>query len=211
MRVLGSENAVAGRALRADAQRNHRRILAAARAALEEAGAGVPLEDVARRAEVSVATVYRRFTGRQDLVRAVFEQYFTDEIEPLVHAAAAEPDPWVGLCRGLEQTVATVVENTALLQATRDAGVGPADVAGRFLEPLGEVLRRAQRAGRVRSDLRPEDLGALVVMAVAATASGAAAEATDLRDGWRRYLALMLDGSRAAPELPALPGGPPPH
>jgi len=57
--------------LRADARRNHEQVLAAAREAFVEAGPGVPLEDVARRAGVGIATLYRRFGDREGLLRAV--------------------------------------------------------------------------------------------------------------------------------------------
>lgn len=205
MRVSDSENSPK-RALRSDAQRNHSRILAAARAELAENGPAIRLEDVARRAEVGLATLYRRFAGRQELVHAVFDQYFTEEIEPLLHEAAADPDAWRGLNRGLADSLATVVENKSLLHAVRESGVDMADVVPRFLGPLGEVLRRAQRAGYVRPDLVERDLTAFVVMVLAAAGSGVAERSTGAPEGWRRYLALLLDGSRAAAveELPCL-------
>jgi AcrR family transcriptional regulator len=60
----------AGR-LRADARRNHAQVLVAAREAFVEVGPGVPLEEVARRAGVGIATLYRRFGDRAGLLRAV--------------------------------------------------------------------------------------------------------------------------------------------
>ena len=57
--------------LRADARRNHHQVLVAAREAFLEAGPGVPLENVARRAGVGIATLYRRFGDRDGLLRAV--------------------------------------------------------------------------------------------------------------------------------------------
>jgi AcrR family transcriptional regulator len=59
------------RGLRADARRNHEQVLAAAREAFVTAGPGVPLEEVARRAGVGIATLYRRFPDREALLRAV--------------------------------------------------------------------------------------------------------------------------------------------
>ena len=170
---------------------------------IEDAGAGFAVDEVARRAGVGVATIYRRFAGRNGLIRAVLEQYFLDTIEPLVSAALQEPDPWQGLVTGLEATVITVAENTQLLLAARDAAVITMDLAGRFLEPLGAVLRRAQESGVARADLVVDDLPALVTMAVTTV--------TQLPDGpggpvsWRRYLALLLDGSRATPSNAPLP------
>lgn len=76
--------ATAGR--RADAQRNRERILAAARAAFAEPGAEVSMAEVARRAEVGMATLYRNFPGRRELLEALY----TDEVDAL--CAAAESD-----------------------------------------------------------------------------------------------------------------------
>ncbi|WNV82998.1 TetR/AcrR family transcriptional regulator [Umezawaea sp. Da 62-37] len=179
--------------------RNHERILAAARDAIEMSGASVRLDDVARRAGVGMATIYRRFAGRQELVQAVFEQFFTVEIEPIVQAARADPDPWRGLVSGLEGTVASIIDNRVLLEAVWDAGVAMTDVAGRFLEPLSGVLQRAQAAGTVRPDLRPEDLPGLVTMVVAPVTTGQAAHQ------WRRFLHVMLDGVRMGGPLESLP------
>ncbi len=195
------------RALRSDAQRNHRRILAAARAELAERGPAIRLEDVARRAEVGLATLYRRFAGRRELVAAVFDQYFTEEVEPLLAEAAAEPDAWLGLRRGLEESLETVVRNGALLNAVHETGVTMSDVLPRFLATMGEVLRRAQRDGRVRAELGERDLTAVVVMVLATATTGVAERATGESCGWRRYLALLLDGSRpGGAELPCPPG-----
>ena len=71
------------RALRLDAARNQERIVAAAAAAFAELGAEVTLEEVARRAGVGVATVYRRFRTRDQLVRAVVTHVLTTGIEPV--------------------------------------------------------------------------------------------------------------------------------
>src|SRR5512142_3136850 len=57
--------------LRADASRNRERILAAARDVFVEEGAGAPLEDIAKRAGVGIATLYRRFPDRESLMRGV--------------------------------------------------------------------------------------------------------------------------------------------
>ncbi|MFR9727690.1 TetR/AcrR family transcriptional regulator [Saccharopolyspora sp. MS10] len=202
--MSGSENS-SKRALRSDARRNLSRILAAARAELTERGPAIRLEDVARRAEVGPATLYRRFAGRQQLVRAVFDEYFTTEVEPLLHEAAADPDPWRGLRRGLGDSVATVVRNSALLRAAGESGVPLNDVVPRFLAPMGELLRRAQRSGVVRPELVERDLTAVLVMALSAASSGVAEETTGGPEGWRRYFAVLLDGCRAEAATERLP------
>ena len=198
------------KALRADAQRNHHRIVAAARAAIEEFGAAAQMDDIARRAGVAMATIYRRFAGRDDLVCAVFDQFFAAEVEPIVAGATTEPDAWHGLVQALQDTVATLVANEALLLAARDAGALTPDVVARYLRPLGPVLRRAQEDGAVRPDLTPADLPVLVSMVV--TTVSAASNPFPLpgpRTGWRRYLAVLLDGLRAGAGAAALPDAEP--
>ncbi len=64
------------RRLRADAARNRRKVLEAARAAFAERGADAQMEDVARRAEVGVGTVYRHFPTKQALAEALVEARF---------------------------------------------------------------------------------------------------------------------------------------
>jgi AcrR family transcriptional regulator len=59
--------------LRADAERNRQRIVEAARALFAERGLNVPLEEIAHRAQVGIATLYRRFPTREDLIAASFE------------------------------------------------------------------------------------------------------------------------------------------
>ena len=84
------------RPLRADAARNKRLIMDAARELYAEEGIDVTLDDVARRAGVGVGTVYRRFANKEQLIDGVFEQNFAD-IAAATEASLANPDPWNGL------------------------------------------------------------------------------------------------------------------
>jgi AcrR family transcriptional regulator len=68
---------------RADAERNRDKILAAARAAFKDAGADVSMAEISRRADVGMATLYRNFPGRQDLLEALY----TDEVDAICEAA----------------------------------------------------------------------------------------------------------------------------
>src|SRR5829696_9084994 len=74
------------RALRADAERNRRRILDAARDVFAENGLGVGVDAVARAAGVGVGTLYRRFPTKQDLLAAVIEDgicHLADRVEQI--------------------------------------------------------------------------------------------------------------------------------
>jgi AcrR family transcriptional regulator len=68
---------------RADAERNRDKILAAARAAFADTDALVSMAEISRRAEVGMATLYRNFPDRQELLEALY----TDEVNAVCEAA----------------------------------------------------------------------------------------------------------------------------
>ncbi|MFI7148934.1 TetR/AcrR family transcriptional regulator [Nonomuraea sp. NPDC050022] len=186
---------------RADALRNSDRIVRAAITALHESGTAVPLEEIARRAGVGIATVYRRFGDRDGVILACFETYFAEEIEPVLQAARVAADPRQGLADALTAVVDTLSGHRALLSAAKEAGAFTIGIAERFMGPLGDVLTAARERGLVRDDLLVRDLAAIVVMALATTVHHGAdsvRHGTDADDGAdrRRYLALLLDGTR---------------
>jgi AcrR family transcriptional regulator len=194
------------RGLRLDAARNQERIVAAAAAAFAELGGDVTLDEVARRAGVGVATVYRRFRNRDQLVRAVVAHVLAAEIEPV--AAVETDDPWRDLAATLEASVAAVAAHRDVVALAHAAGGIDVDVVDRYLHRLDRLLSRARAAGLVRPELEPRDVAVAVVMVLATIrrdVGGDGAVKTDAASGdWRRYLALLLDGMRPAPvPLPA--------
>jgi AcrR family transcriptional regulator len=194
------------RGLRLDAARNQERIVAAAAAAFAELGGDVTLDEVARRAGVGVATVYRRFRNRDQLVRAVVAHVLAAEIEPV--AAVETDDPWRDLAATLEASVAAVAAHRDVVALAHAAGGIDVDVVDRYLHRLDRLLTRARAAGLVRPELEPRDVAVAVVMVLATIrrdVGGDGAVKTDAASGdWRRYLALLLDGMRPAPvPLPA--------
>jgi AcrR family transcriptional regulator len=187
---------VAQRGLRLDAARNQERIVAAAAQAYAELGADVTLDEVARRAGVGVATVYRRFRNRDQLIRAVVTHVLAAEIEPV--AAVETDDPWRDLAATVEATVAAVAAHHEVVALAHQAGVIDVDTVDRYLHRLDRLLTRARAAGLVRPELEPRDVTVAVVMVLATVRPG------ENGGGWRRYLALLLDGMRPAPHpLPA--------
>ncbi|MDP9866280.1 MULTISPECIES: TetR/AcrR family transcriptional regulator [Streptosporangium] len=186
---------------RADALRNSDRIVRAAITALQETGPTVPLEEIARRAGLGIATVYRRFGDRDGVIRAAFETYFAEEVEPLARAARTAADPRQGLATALAATVDTLAAHRRLLAAAREAGAFTVGLAERFVDPLGDVLTAAQRRGLIRTDLLVRDLAAIVVMALGTVHPGDDGGRPE-EDGadHRRYLALLLDGTRPSAE-----------
>lgn len=191
------------RPLRVDAERNRGRIVEAAQAAFAERGLDVPLEDVAGRAGVGIATLYRRFPTRNDLIAACFERRLADYARAAEEALEA-PDGWTGFCtyvericemqaadRGLKDVLTRTFPNARALEANRARGY----------ELLLRVIERAKADGRLRSDFVPED-HVLLLMGNAGVVQGAGDAAPD---AWRRYVALMLDGLRSECATPLPP------
>ncbi|GAA3105173.1 TetR/AcrR family transcriptional regulator [Streptomyces goshikiensis] len=190
--------------VRRDARRNRDLLIAAAREAFAAQGLDAPLDDIARRAGVGNATLYRHFPGRAALVDAVFEGALADTVSAGEGARAAE-DAWAGLTGYL----ATVFEGLAADRGTNDLmttgleGVRALDaVHAHNHETVELLLSRAQRQGTVRADVITEDL----LLALAVLGRAVPALTATAPDGWRRSLALLLDGLRAAGPAAALPG-----
>ncbi len=195
--------ATVDRPLRRDAERNRQRILDAARELFAERGLTVTLDDIAERAGLGVGTVYRRFSSRDALVDALFEEQLI-EIVALADEALQVADPWVGLCSFITQMAELQAANRGLKEVLLGSTEGRERVAQlrEHLRPRGEELvRRAKTAGALRRDFDASDLPLLQLMlATVADATGG-----ESREVWRRFLALVLDGMRAdGGELTAL-------
>ncbi|WP_314677533.1 helix-turn-helix domain-containing protein [uncultured Rhodococcus sp.] len=184
------------RPLRADAARNKRLIMDAARELYAEEGIDVTLDDVARRAGVGVGTVYRRFANKEQLIDGVFEQNFAD-IAAATEASLANPDPWNGLVSFAEFACSRMAVNRGLKDVINGTDEGCEQLACQrsIFEPaIEQMFSRAQAAGTLRLDAVVTDLFGLIFMV------GALAEFTRSvsETAWRRYLSLGLDGLRAA-------------
>ena len=174
-------------ALRSDAARNHLRIVTAAAAAFEADGPAVSLDDIARRAGVGIATLYRRFGTREILIKAVAEHIFAAEIATAI--VEDGPDPWADLVATITRTVDAFAAHPVLVSLAREYAVMEMDTMAAYRAAAQRVLVRARDAGVVRPDLTAADLKAVVVMALAiAHNSGCSG------GGSRRYLALLADG-----------------
>jgi AcrR family transcriptional regulator len=186
--------------MRADAQRNLTAILSAAREAFAAGGLEVGVADIAKRAGVGTATVFRRFATKEELICAVCEQRFR-EMSAIMQAAEAEPDAWTGLRGCLEAAAETQIADRGLCEAISQGIQGDPRIAGvsdDLTARLEVLLRRAQSAGDVRTDVDPLDLP-ILINAVARMGL----ELERVAPGaWRRYLDIVLDGLR--PGAPAL-------
>ena len=181
--------------LRADAQENRDRILAAARTLLAERGADVGMRDIARRAHVGPATLYRRFPTKQ----AVLDEVVGEELRAcreIVVEGCADPDPWHGFTSVVERLTARNARTRASVDALTAASAADGTLAEHRRELLRMVSRladRARRAGRLRADFRVDDL-VLVLLA----GRGLAAVGPQDRDAAaRRFARLAIDAFRA--------------
>jgi AcrR family transcriptional regulator len=195
------------RPLRADARDNRRRLLEAARDAFIEHGPGAPLEEIARRAGTGIATLYRRFPDRQALMREVVLDAVEGTIEAARRAAAEEPDPFRALARYMHEAIG--VRTAAVIPAL--LGAVPLDdeeiMRARETGPglVRDLLDAAQRAGAVRPDVTPADIGLLIVRLSRPLPGGFDRE-TNTGLG-HRHLDLVLDGLRPpAPQSAPLSG-----
>ena len=180
--------AVEDRPLRADAARNVERILRAAREVYGELGPDAPVEAVARHAGVGERTLYRRFPAKADLVRAALDQSIAEDLTPVIESARRTNDPLRGLTQLIEAAISLGAREHNLLTAARRAGSLTSDISVSLNEALGELAREGQRIGSIRADLVADDLPRLVAMLFGVLSTMDAAS-----DGWRRYVALVVD------------------
>ena len=150
---------------RADARRNYEKILAAAREAFAEGGEETSLEGIAKRAGVGIGTLYRHFPNRQALLEAVY----VDEVEAVSRSAAELADsaePWEALNAWFERLIGYMATKRALaaeLFDYMDKDASLFQVCRTSLFDAGEpLLKRAQEAGEVRSDVTISDVIHLV-------------------------------------------------
>lgn len=186
--------------LRADAARNAERILRTARAVFADLGPDAPLEEIARRADVRIRTLFNHFPNKADLVRAALDQAIAEDLAPAAERALADDDPLHGLLALVEGAMSLAARELNTLAAARNAGILTAEVSTPFFESLTTLAQRAQDAGLLRADLVPDDL--MRIMAMLTSTLWTMEPGTN---GWRRYLALIFEGltPAAAKPLPA--------
>jgi AcrR family transcriptional regulator len=196
-------------ALRADAERNRARIVAAARRVISQDGAEARMQAIACEAGVGVGTVYRRFPTKEELVASVLRD-FADAAVAGISAAAIAPDPRTAFEGSLHALARSLAENRGLLDALEPElrRSGPVlELRSTLLATLEPVVAGAQDAGVVRADIAVTD-----VLALASLVTRLPAPIRDLEPrAWERFLAVALDGLRPVPPGRALPGRPLPR
>ena len=192
-------------ALRSDARRNRERILHAAREAFALHGIDAPMSTIARRAGVGVATVYRRFPTRSDLVSETFAEQF-DRCTELLDDALDAPDAWQGLCTVVESICAMQVADrgfTEAFLARYPDVVDPARLS-RAEQGLAALVSSCQQTGRVRPDVDASDITLALVANAGLVARLTRPSRASTRLVGQLLRAFTTDPSRPLPSPSAL-------
>jgi AcrR family transcriptional regulator len=190
--------------MRADARRNLERLLAAARDLVAEKGAGVALEEVAQRAGVGIATLYRRFPDRTALLRGVVVDALEQTRAAAERAADEHDDPFEALAAylrdALELRVSAVIPQVLDVLDLDDPEVATArEASARATEALVDA---AHEAGRLPGDVTFADVGMMLVRIARPLPGPMPSELK--HELARRHLELFIRGLRT--EGPALAG-----
>ena len=184
---------IAPRKPRTDAQRNRERILEVAKAAFTRAGANASLDDIAKEAGVGAGTLYRHFPTRDALIEAVYRT----EVEKL---AAAEKKfseklpPIEALRAWMLLFVDYIAAKQIIAPALKSVVGGPSKLyegsRSQIQGAIDALVKRAIKSGDIRKDLDPFDLlRALIgVSNVAST--------PDWQQSARRLVDILITGSR---------------
>ena len=195
-------------ALRADAARNRERIVAAAVEVFAERGLEASTAEIAQRAGVGEATLFRRFPTKDDLVTAIVAVMLEDAAS-VATSCLEEDDPWRGVERFLYEMAERASQDHVINDATKERCMASPALAAertRILDLTAQLVRRAQNADALRDDIAGQDL----MFLMGAVASVGEVPFDGLRpDLWKRYLGIVLDGLRPGNASKLRPGPPP--
>lgn len=191
--------------LRSDALDNRERILDAARALFSAGGLDVPMREIARRAAVGPATLYRHFPTKQSLATEAFADQLS-ACRTIVDEGCADPDPWRGLCLVIEKICELHARDRGFSEAFMSTFPGAPDGGGReyTVRAVAGLAQRAKDAGRLRPDFVLDDV-VLILMAN----KGIHTRSTDTQVmASRRFAGLAIQALKASPEQAPLPPAP---
>lgn len=188
---------------RRDAQRNRERLLTEARVVVAEHGTEASLEEIARRSELGIATLYRHFPNRTELMRALYGRA-VEELVLSLSDAFDNVSAWHGITLFVERSAEWLINDPGLApiieyMGTADPSYRP---GARFDRPIAEMVARAHADG----ELRPDVNGVDVTMAIAMLGSLSIYTKPGRGLEWRRQLGIVLDGLRAEAARTELPG-----
>lgn len=182
------------RAPRADAVRNRRRVLDAARECFAESGLDAQIDEIAALARLGVGTVYRHYPTKDALIVALADDRF-ERLAELARESLAEDDAWEGFAGFMYRSAELQAADRALseLMASRSEVMSAAAEKSGLFGLVTRLVERAQRDGTLRRDADPLDVPTLICGLGRVTGVGP----TPTRSSWKRFLAIVLDGLRA--------------
>jgi AcrR family transcriptional regulator len=178
--------------MRSDAARNRDKLLTAAAHEFRATGLDAPLEHIAKRAGVSIGTLYNHFPTREDFFNALLPERLGPALREIATKALAQDDPWTGFETYLVDLFAMQATDRALNDAiSQRIPLSPEVLAvcHSGFEYAVQVIDRAKASGRLRADYEPADLAPLT-WAMSRVIH-------ESPESWRRFLAFYLDGLRA--------------
>ncbi|WP_217575775.1 TetR/AcrR family transcriptional regulator [Streptomyces sp. GbtcB7] len=181
---------------RVDADRNHQRILSAACDALVAHGTDVALDDIARRAGVGNATVYRHFPDRRALLHEAASSVLL-VLKAEAEAAVANDSDAFGALRcyihgAAEHRVGALYPALSDLAADGDSELGLA--LCQLVDEIGGMVARAREAGQLRADVGLADLATAVRLLTRPIPDAGAEDSHYGEAAMHRHLDLFLDG-----------------
>jgi AcrR family transcriptional regulator len=181
----------AGGPRRKDAIRNHQLVVAAAAEEFREHGSAASVPQIAARAGVGKATVYRSFPAKEDLLEAI-TQLSLEELEHRTALASRETDPYAAFRRYVLDLFDALARDRLLAERLSDAGSA---AASSILDTLVARMEAAQTTGKLRADANQRDLRVLLC--------GAALQLLRLGETdpgtWRRYGEMVLAALQVGP------------
>jgi AcrR family transcriptional regulator len=170
------------------------RLLEAARTLFAQRGLEVSMDDIAAEAGVGVGTAYRRFRSREEIVDALFDDYFATMVAR-VRAAESDPDPWHALVEFFLGSLRMQAANRGFKQLLFSSAEGHEKVTkmrGTVAPAMERLVERAKAAGELRADVEVADLTVLSFMVGSVVEFAAPVD----DDAWERYAALLFDSLR---------------
>ena len=183
----------AARGVRADARRNREQLLTAAKAAFAELGAGVNLEEIARRAGVGIATLYRNFPSREALLEAVYRrdvESHSASATKLLETVAPGDALHEWMRRALDYAATKKGMSSALASITDGSSELYAYSSRLYIDAVTLLVQRATESSDIREGVDPLDL----LGALGALAHGSAH--ADWQARALRLLDILMDGLR---------------
>ncbi|MFD5629080.1 MULTISPECIES: TetR/AcrR family transcriptional regulator [unclassified Streptomyces] len=164
--TTGANTGTAGRPARADARRNRDRLLAAAREAFAASPDAVPMDAVARAADVGIGTLYRHFPTREALVEAVYAAEL-DEVVSSASALLDEHEPAAALRAWMSRYAAFFRIKRGMSDTLRagwaSGAIATPGTRERITAAIATMLRDGARAGSLRSDVDPGDVTVMLL------------------------------------------------